>query len=148
LVDDADAVGLGAAAERRAADPGWLPRGPADVEAEYELAATAVGLALRRHAGRQRVVFGPEGRLVEREGVDLREVELLVGSGGVLRHASPERAAAVLRHSTGDDDPGGWLLPRRPRLVVDREYVLVAAGLLRGDHTDAATALARRLACP
>ncbi len=145
LVDDADAVGLGAAAERRTADPGWLPRDRSDVEAEYELAATAVGLALRRHAGRQRVVFGPEGRLVEREGVDLREVELLVGSGGVLRHASPERAAAVLGRSTGEDDPGGWLLPRDPRLVVDQEYVLAAAGLLRGDHSDAASALVRRM---
>jgi uncharacterized protein (TIGR01319 family) len=145
LVDDADAVGLAAAAERRTADPGWLPRDRADVEAEYELAATAVGLALRRHAGRQRVVFGPEGRLVEREGVDLREVELLVGSGGVLRHASPERAAAVLRRSTGEDDPGGWLLPRDPRLVVDQEYVLAAAGLLRADHSEAASALVRRI---
>lgn len=144
LVDDADAVGLGTAAERRAADPGWLPDGPADVEAEYDLATTAVGIALRRHSGRQRVVFGPEGRLVERQGVDLREVELLVGSGGVLRHAPAERAAAVLRESTGEDVPGGWLLPRSPRLVVDQEYVLAAAGLLRADHTDAAATLLRQ----
>ena len=144
LVDDADAIGLTAAAERRAADPGWLPDGPADVEAEYDLATTAVGIALRRHSGRQRVVFGPEGRLVERQGVDLREVELLVGSGGVLRHAPTERAAAVLRESTGEDVPGGWLLPRSARLVVDQEYVLAAAGLLRADHTDAAATLLRQ----
>ncbi|HEU0288411.1 MAG TPA: glutamate mutase L, partial [Nocardioidaceae bacterium] len=144
LVDEADAIGLAAAAERRAADPGWLPDGPADVEAEYDLATAAVGIALRRHSGRQRVVFGPEGRLVERQGVDLREVELLVGSGGVLRHAPAERAAAVLRESTGEDVPGGWLLPRSPRLVVDQEYVLAAAGLLRADHTDAAATLLRQ----
>ena len=144
LVNDADAIGLSAAAERRVADPGWLPDGPADVEAEYDLATTAVGIALRRHSGRQRVVFGPEGRLVERQGVDLREVELLVGSGGVLRHAPAERAAAVLRESTGEDVPGGWLLPRSPRLVVDQEYVLAAAGLLRADHTDAAATLLRQ----
>jgi uncharacterized protein (TIGR01319 family) len=144
LVDDADAIALDAAAERRAADPGWLPDGPADVEAEYDLATAAVGIALRRHAGRQRVVFGPEGRLVERQGVDLREVELLVGSGGVLRHAPGERAAAVLRESTGEDVSGGWLLPRSPRLVVDQEYVLAAAGLLRADYTDAAVTLLRQ----
>jgi uncharacterized protein (TIGR01319 family) len=144
LVDDADAVALGAAAERRAADPSWLPDGQADAEAEYHLATTAVGIAVRRHAGRQRVVFGPEGRLVERQGVDLREVELLVGSGGVLRHAPGERAAAVLRESTGEDVSGGWLLPRGPRLVVDQEYVLAAAGLLRADYTDAASTLLRQ----
>ena len=144
LVDDADGR-VAAAAEQRHRDPGWLPATPDDVAIEHDLAAAATGLALRRHAGRQRVVFGPDGRLVEREGVDLREVELLVGSGGVLRHASPERAAAVLRQPTGDDVPGGWLLPRDPRLVVDQEYVLAAAGLLRAEHPGAATALLHRM---
>jgi uncharacterized protein (TIGR01319 family) len=144
LVDGADA-GLADAAERRRRDPGWLPRDAVDVAAEHTLAAAAVGLALRRHAGRQRLVFGPDGRLVEREGVDLREVGLLVGSGGVLRHAAPDAAAAVLREATGEDVPGGWLLPRAPRVVVDREYVLAAAGLLRSEHPDAAAALAGRI---
>jgi uncharacterized protein (TIGR01319 family) len=143
LVDDADGT-VAATAEQRHRDPGWLPATPDDVAIEHDLAAAATGLALRRHAGRQRVVFGPDGRLVEREGVDLREVELLVGSGGVLRHASPDRAAAVLRRSTGDDVPGGWLLPRDPRLVVDQEYALAAAGLLRAEHPGAATALLHR----
>ncbi|MFN7136748.1 MAG: glutamate mutase L, partial [Thermomonas sp.] len=48
----------------------------------------AVGLALRRHAGRSRVVVGPTGRVVERSGRDLREVDLLVGSGGALRNGA------------------------------------------------------------
>ena len=56
----------------------------------------AVGLALRRHAGRSRVVVSPEGRVVERSGKDLREVDLLVGSGGVLRHGRPGVAERVL----------------------------------------------------
>ena len=144
LVDDTTG-GLADGADRRGRDPGWLPSTPDDVATEHTLAGAAVGLALRRHAGRQRVVFGPDGRLVEREGVDLREVELLVGSGGVLRHATTDRADAVLRGATGEDVRGGWLLPRAPRIVVDREYVLVAAGLLRGDHPEAAAALLRRL---
>jgi uncharacterized protein (TIGR01319 family) len=134
--------GLTDGAERRRRDPGWLPQTPEDVDAEHTLAGAAIELALRRHAGRQRVVFGPDGRLVEREGVDLREVELLVGSGGVLRHATSERADAILRSVTGPDD--GWLLPRDPRVTVDREYVLAAAGLLRVDHPDAAAALVRK----
>jgi uncharacterized protein (TIGR01319 family) len=138
---DGAASGLTAGAEHRASDPGWLPREPGEAEADHELAGAAIGLALRRHAGRQRVVFGPDGRLVEREGVDLREVSLLVGSGGVLRHAAPDRADAVLRRSSGDPVPGGWLLPREPRVAVDREYVLAAAGLLADDHPEAAAKL-------
>ena len=53
------------------------------------------GLALRRHAGRSKVVVSPEGRVVERSGKDLREVDLLVGSGGVLRHGRPGVAERI-----------------------------------------------------
>jgi uncharacterized protein (TIGR01319 family) len=141
LVDDAER--WAATAEVRSRDPGWLPHDPSDVEVDDMLASVAAGLALRRHAGRQRVVFGPDGRLVEREGVDLREVDLLVGSGGVFRHASAAQVAAILGSAIGDHVEGGWLLPRDPRVVVDREYVLAAAGLLRAEHPEAAAALVR-----
>ena len=143
----AEAAGLDeladAAAVRRA-DPGFLPTTDNDRDEDEAIARAAVGLALRRHAGRSRVVVSPEGRVVERTGTDLREVGLLVGSGGVLRHAPPEAAERVLAVSTGADLPGGWLLPRSPRLVVDRAYVLVAAGLLASDHADVAGALLTR----
>ncbi|HYJ67853.1 MAG TPA: glutamate mutase L [Nocardioidaceae bacterium] len=139
LVDDAER--WADAADRRSRDPGWLPRDPSDVDVDDLLASSAAVLALRRHAGRQRVVFGPDGRLVEREGVDLREVGLLIGSGGVFRHAPGARVAAILGGSVGDHVEGGWLLPREPRVVVDREYVLAAAGLLRAEHPEVAAAL-------
>jgi hypothetical protein len=92
------------------------------------------------------VVVSPEGRVVERTGKDLREVDLLVGSGGVLRHGRPGVAARVLAGSLGEDVEGGWQLPRTPRVVVDTEYALCAVGLLAGTHPGAAHRLARRLA--
>jgi len=102
-------------------------------------------VALRRHAGRQQVVFSPGGRLVERTGKDLREVDLLVGSGGVLRNNAGDLAARVLGSGTGEQ-PGGWQLPGAPRVVVDRDYVLAPAGLLAGDFPDAAYRLVMTLA--
>ncbi len=133
------------AAARRHADPSYLP--DSDLEHAYDerLATVAVGLALRRHAGRQQVRFGPDGRLVERTGKDLREVGLLVGSGGVLRHHPPELAERVLGASCGHDIEGGWQLPRAPRTTVDRDYVLAAAGLLAAEYPDAARALLHTL---
>ena len=77
-------------------------------------------------------MVSPEGRVVERSGKDLREVDLLVGSGGVLRHGRHDVAARVLAGSVGADVEGGWQLPRRPEVVVDADYVLAAAGLLAG----------------
>ena len=69
------------AAVRRHRDPGFLPGTDAERDEDEAIARAAVGLALRRHAGRARVVLSPEGRVVERTGRDLREVRLLVGSG-------------------------------------------------------------------
>jgi uncharacterized protein (TIGR01319 family) len=133
---------LAEAARRRHDDPGFLPEDDAERDADEAIARAAVGLALRRHAGRAKVVVSPEGRVVERTGKDLREVELLVGSGGVLRNGRPGVADRVLAGSTGEHVEGGWQLPRRPRVVVDTDYVLAAAGLLAVEHPDAAYRLA------
>jgi hypothetical protein len=90
------------------------------------LAELAVTVALRRH-GRG-------------EGKDLRRVAVVVGSGGVLRHATPAVRRQVLRPST-TDVAGGWRLPESARLMVDDRYVLAAAGLLGREHPGAAARL-------
>jgi hypothetical protein len=73
---------------------------------------------------------------VERTGTDLREVGLVVGSGGVLRHGRPGVAHRVLGSAVGVD--GDWQLPSAARVVVDADYVLAAAGLLAERHPLAA----------
>jgi uncharacterized protein (TIGR01319 family) len=137
-VAEAGRVDLAAAAERRHAEPGYLPESDREVEVDEVIAAAAAGIALRRHAGRSRVVVSPGGRVVERSGKDLREVDLLVCSGGVFRNGRPGVVERLLAASTGDDVEGGWQLPRRPRVVVDHDYVLAAAGLLAMRHPEAA----------
>jgi uncharacterized protein (TIGR01319 family) len=137
---------LAAAAAYRRAHPDFLPDSDVEREADLDIAAAAVRIALERHAGRSKVVVSPEGRVVERSGKDLREVDLLVGSGGVLRHGGPDAVRRVLLPATGDAFEGGWQLPRDPVVVVDRDYVLAAAGLLADEHPLAAHRLVSRLA--
>ncbi|HYH72225.1 MAG TPA: glutamate mutase L [Nocardioides sp.] len=136
---------LAPAAVRRRAHPDFLPDSAAEREADLDIAAAAVRIALERHAGRSKVVLSPEGRVVERSGKDLREVDLLVGSGGVLRHGGPDAVRRVLLPATGDAFEGGWQLPRDPEVVVDHDYVLAAAGLLAEEHPIAAHRLVSRL---
>jgi uncharacterized protein (TIGR01319 family) len=136
-------------AVRRAADPAYLPADAEERAGDEALARVAATIAMRRHVGRSRVVLSPQGRVVERTGKDLRAVGLLVGSGGVLRAADPATAARILGAATGRD-PEGWQLPEDPRIVVDADYVLAAAGLIAlsgGGGGDAAREQARRLVC-
>ena len=144
------AAGLAAAAAARTADPDVLPADDTAADEDEAIAALAAGLALRRHAGRARVVLstaddtGPAGRVVERSGKDLREVDLLVASGGIFRNGRPGVEHRVLDGLVGEV-PGGWQLPREARVVVDRDYVLAAAGLLAADHPEPAYLLTRAL---
>lgn len=141
LVEAAEAPVLASAAQRRHDDPAYLTDSDTEEEYDRRLAEIAVGTALRRHAGRQQVSFGPDGRLVERSGRDLREVDLLLGSGGVLRHRSVQDGERVIGTACGENVPGGWLLPRAPRVAIDRDYRLAAAGLLADEHHEAALGL-------
>lgn len=138
-------------AQRLCDDPARLPVTPDELAFDEQLTRWAVGVALRRHAGRARpryVATGTStGRWVERAGTDLREVGLVVGSGGVLRHAVRRGVdpAGIL----GRLDPaGGWQLPRVPEVRVDADYVLAAAGLLAEDHPDTAWDLLAPLRAP
>ncbi|MGC5333344.1 glutamate mutase L [Micromonospora sp. DT62] len=135
LLTDAQGDDLAAGAAVRAADPGFLPVGDAQRAVDARIAALAATVALRRHA--RGAATG------ERAGRDLRDVRLLVGSGGVLRHAASADAAGVLGAVLADH-AGGWPLPRAARPVVDVDYVLAAGGLLAAEHPAAAGALLRR----
>jgi len=132
-----------AAGALRTADPGFLPTTVGEQRDEVRIAQAALVLAVRRHAGRSRVVLSPEGRVVERTGKDLREIDLLIGSGGVFRAVDERAARTILAQAVGEAD--GWQQPREPGLLVDDQHVLAAVGLLAADHPEAAANLAQTL---
>ena len=108
----------------------------AEFGTDERIAELAVTIALRRHArGEPLEPGGPR-----RGGRDLRAVELVVGSGGVLRHRDAAEARDILDRALSDH-PGGWTLPRSPKVVIDSSYVLAAAGLLADAHREVAVSL-------
>ena len=121
---DAEQIGdLGAAAAIRRADPGYLPSTDAERTVDRTLARFAATVALRRHAKPH--TAGD----VRYPGKDLSNVSLVVGSGGVLRHSAHDDAVKLLRGAVADPG-GGWRTPERADSVIDRHYVLAAAGLI------------------
>jgi uncharacterized protein (TIGR01319 family) len=134
LLDEAEAAVLMPAAEERAADPSLLATDRAGRAVDARLAELAVTVALRRHARPQ------ESGEVRNPGKDLRAIRLVVGSGGVLRHAEPAALQRILAPAV-NDYAGGWRVPERASLAVDARYVLAAAGLLAASHPVAAARL-------
>jgi uncharacterized protein (TIGR01319 family) len=140
VVEAATAERLAVADDVAAAAAGntAAPGRPADPGTDLPLATLAATVAVRRHARGEQVAGG-----VRRGGRDLRDVSLVIGSGGVLRHTPPEAALGALATVT-TDLPGGWSLPRSPTLAIDADYVLAPAGLLAEAHPEAARALLLR----
>ena len=101
------------------------------------LGEAAATVALRRHL-RAEAAYGPGG-------AGARGVGLVVLSGGVFRHADPAAVDGVVARLAADRGGAGSVLTGTP-VVVDRRYVLAAAGLLAADHPEAAAGLLRELA--
>lgn len=133
LLDDAAAGDLRAWADVVRAAPDRLAATPDERRRDTALARLAVTVALRRHGRPGTPSAAPR---------PLRDVGLVVGSGGVLRHADDATRAAVLAPATADHG-GGWRVPERARVVVDARYTLFAAGLLATRAPAAAARLAR-----
>jgi uncharacterized protein (TIGR01319 family) len=119
---------LDAYAHRVHDEPDFIPSTPEDDAALAELAVT---VALRRHGRAPNPAASPR---------PLKDVGLVVGSGGVLRHNDDAVRSRVLRPAVTDHG-GGWRVPERARLVVDDRYVLFAAGLLAPEARTAAARL-------
>jgi uncharacterized protein (TIGR01319 family) len=114
-------------------DPAHVPAGEREHALDLALARAAAVVAVRRHA--RPATDGASPR-------PLADVGLVVGSGGVLRHATIGGRDSVLG-ALVRDHAGGWKVPRGARTVTDAAYLLFAVGLLRRTHPDAADALAR-----
>ncbi len=119
---------------------------PATVEAEdvfdRVVAVAAVAEALARHAGRLEQLPLKRDAWVQ-IGKDLRRADVVIGSGGVFaaRADAFELLKAAVLEAAGRGDR---LVPEAPALLVDRDYVLFAVGLLASRYPDAAASLALR----
>jgi uncharacterized protein (TIGR01319 family) len=125
----------------RGRDPEWLPEGEVDLRLDGLLATGCATHALARHCGTMLLTQGRNGPpTLVRDGPDLREVERVLGTGGVFAHRKD--GEAILRRALTRRAPRS-LGPTDPALEVDANYVLAAAGLLATEDREAAFRLLR-----
>jgi uncharacterized protein (TIGR01319 family) len=123
-----DETGIGQAVLLRSEDPKWIPQSPDEASLDRFFAVGCVSHAVRRHCGTMLLTPGINGPpTLVRNGPDLREVEQVLGTGGVFAHRDDgyEILAAALERRVSRS-----LAPQQPALGVDGSYILAAAGLL------------------
>lgn len=134
--------GLREAARHRTEHPDFRAETEAERRTDVEISALAVTVAVGRHARGERI-GGPTEPL--RGGKDLAAVELVIGSGGVLRRG-PGTAERWLAEAVCGHTAGGFRPPEAPRVVIDAAYALAPAGLMAANgHRAAAEGMLRAL---
>jgi uncharacterized protein (TIGR01319 family) len=119
-----------------------IPQTEEEYQAEKVLAATAVEIAVERHAGKIEVVYGPAGEMLVQYGKDLTKVGHVIGTGGPIVFSSDPRA--ILKHALFQEESRHILKPKSPKLFVDEQYILYAAGLLAQTNPKSALALMKK----
>lgn len=123
-------------------DWGPWPRRKEDWVLLERLTAGAVEVAVHRHAGRLRYLYGPQGRKLMAEGKDLTAVRWIIGTGGPLTQLEVGRSILENVRCAEQSD---HLYPRKEaRVLIDRHYIMAATGVLADCWPDDAHRLLER----
>lgn len=108
-------------------DKSILPQNEQESMMDFALAALAVRTGLCRHCGTLEMVYTPCGPAYQQAGKDLTEINHILVTGGALIH-SPRYAEIVGEAVSVPDER--MLIPRHAGVILDKQYVLSALGLL------------------
>lgn len=126
-------------------ETGHVPAGGREACIDRALATCAIDVALRRHAGFYAQESDPVMGIMAGTamGRDLRAVENVLCAGGIFVYGDPERREEMV--SRCFRNPGISLLPLRdPKIMIDKDYILYAMGVLGKHYPDAALSFMKK----
>ncbi|WFA09462.1 methylaspartate mutase accessory protein GlmL [Tissierella sp. Yu-01] len=99
-----------------------------DIDFDEAMAKVCADISMKRHAGVVETIYSPMGMMYSQEGKDLMELPYVLGTGGVIVNSLNPREILEASLFTMEDPTS--LKPRRPKFLLDKEYILSAMGLL------------------
>ena len=123
-------------------NPGTLPESEEQEALDFALASMAVKIGMSRHAGRIEKVYTPMGEAYLQEGKDLSRVSRVIATGGSLIHA--KRGEEIAKNALYDISDPSSLKPLQAEILLDKEYILSAMGLLAQHAPDIAIKIMKK----
>lgn len=122
--------------------PDTLPDTKEMERLDFALACCAVETAALRHAGTMEQVYTPMGTAFMQTGKNLTGVRTIVATGGAIIHT--KRAEQIALCALADPAKPISLRPTKAQVLVDRNYILAAMGLLGKYHPQAALRIMKK----
>lgn len=93
-------------------------------------------LALKRHVGKIKDLYGPSGKITIAEGKDLTAVKYIIGTGGALT-GLPNRLNIL--NEIKEINPKNLLLPNKEAVVlIDENYIMSSIGVISKTYPEVA----------
>jgi uncharacterized protein (TIGR01319 family) len=121
---------------------GKLPETTMEFSYQKILSYLVVETAVNRHAGIIEETYGPAGRIFIQRGKDLTGAGYVIGTGGVMAYINNPRE--ILEAALFSEQNPYRLKPRNPELLIDKNYILYAVGLLSQTEPEKALKLAKK----
>lgn len=99
-----------------------------DIEFDEAMGKVCANISMKRHSGVVEPMYSPMGMMYSQEGKDLMELPFVIGTGGVI--VNSQNPKKILEASLFTMDDPSSLKPRRPKFLLDKDYILSAMGLL------------------
>ena len=110
----------------------FVPTTAKDFKVDQLLASLAVDYAFSRHVGKIEAVYTPLGMMYYQTGKDLSNVSSIIGTGGVIINS--QEAKTILSKALASLDKPLELRPKNANIMLDKNYILSAMGLLALDE--------------
>lgn len=105
-----------------------IPKTPEEIEFDEAMSMAATEVAMERHVGVLEDVYTPMGKVYSLNGKDLSNAKYVIGTGGVLIYS--EDPGKILKAGLYSEENPKYLKPMKPKLLVDKTYILSAMGLM------------------
>lgn len=136
------------AIEKRLKDIDFLPKNDlesykAEVAFDNQVAKYACRIAARRHAGKVEVIHSKLCSQLQ-HGKNLMPIKTIIGTGGPIINSDNPKSILKEALKTKKDDKLRILLPENAKMMIDADYVIYAAGILRNIDPKAAIKIMKK----
>jgi uncharacterized protein (TIGR01319 family) len=128
--------------QRRHTNIKMVPESNDEVDFDEAMAKAATEISMERHVGFIESTYTPMGVLFTQTGKDLTKVKYLIGTGGVLVYS--DNPAAILKAGLFSIEQPNYLKPEKPKMLLDKNYILSAMGLLAEEDKNLAIRLMKK----
>lgn len=119
-----------------------IPKTAEQIKFVERLTLEAVEVALERHVGKLRHLYGPGGKMTVAEGKDLSNVEYIIGTGGALTRL-PNRVE-ILKTAIKKNTQNMLLPKEEAKILIDNDYIMASLGVLSKRYPEAALSLMKQ----